>query len=660
MPTSEKVKLKAGGYLIPVEITEENGRWFFAFGYNKDLLDEIKTSFENRKWHGFEEVNPRKVWSAPITRRNKFVLDYLKDKYGSNPYKRFLEPVPPELIEQIKKHCKNRNVNPFSHQIDGIAHGLHKKQFILAYDMGLGKTFISFMIMEMSGVKNWLWCGPKSALRAVQEEKRKWQPRVEINFSTYEDLKKIVTNWPKGYKAPRGIIFDESSKLKTPTAQRTVAAHHIADSAYSDWDGDCYIGLLSGSPAPKSPVDWWSQCEIAASGYIREGSEFLFKERLGLIENREGPSGGSYPQLITWRDDENKCATCGQPKASHATVVDHPFQKSINEVAKLHRRMKGLVDVKLKKDCTDLPDKYYEIARCDPSEAILNAAKLITIKSRRAIEALTLLRELSDGFQYRDSTDGTTKKCPLCDSRKVCHEWYDQDNEDDWVDPTDAIDGKKRIYNEEGFEVEVVNYGRYKTREVPCTYCKGQGHVPNVIREVVQVPCPKDSIFKDELDLHLDIGRFNIYAGFTASVDRLVGIAQASDWATIRVDGRGWLGQLPDGKIIQESNLLQLYQEGQSKLPRIVFIGQPGAAGMGLTLTASPTTGFFSNDFNGESRIQAEDRGHRLGMNRERGGRILDMFHLSSDEYVYNNLKKKKDLQKLSITGLQELFNVGT
>ena len=77
----------------------------------------------------------------------------------------------------------------------------------------------------------------------------------------------------------------------------------------------------------------------------------------------------------------------------------HGYVQGVNEVAKLYKRMKGLVHVRLKKDCTDLPDKIYEIIRVTPSQETLRAAKLITKTSRRAIEALTRLRELSDGFQ---------------------------------------------------------------------------------------------------------------------------------------------------------------------------------------------------------------------------------------------------------------------
>jgi len=43
------------------------------------------------------------------------------------------------------------------------------------------------------------------------------------------------------------------------------------------------------------------------------------------------------------------------------------------------------------------------------------------------------------------------------------------------------------------------------------------------------------------------------------------------------------------------------------------FIGQPQAGGIGLTLTAAETVIYYSNDFNLGTRLQSEDRCHRIG-----------------------------------------------
>ena len=138
---------------------------------------------------------------------------------------------------------------------------------------------------------------------------------------------------------------------------------------------DCYIVELSGTPAPKSPTDWWHQCEIACPGYIKEGNVHRFKQRLCLIEQRESLSGGVYPHVVTWFDDAAKCAKCGElqdhddhkigdPDFDAVANEDlHTFEPSCNEVEALGRRLKGLVDVRFKADCLDLPEMRFEIIK---------------------------------------------------------------------------------------------------------------------------------------------------------------------------------------------------------------------------------------------------------------------------------------------------------
>ena len=122
-------------------------------------------------------------------------------------------------------------------------------------------------------------------------------------------------------------------------------------------------------------------------------------------------------------------------------------------------------------------------------------------------------------------------------------------------------------------------------------------------------------------------------------------------WEWIRVDGRGWASS-----IVGDAKELLLHFQGKEHR-RIVFIGQPSAAGMGLTLTASPTIVYYSNDFNAESRVQSEDRIHRLGMDENRGATIIDLIHLPSDELVLNNLKQKKKLQAMTMGELNNQIN---
>src|SRR5581483_1030886 len=171
------------------------------------------------------------------------------------------------------------------------------------------------------------------------------------------------------------------------------------------WGDDGFVIEMSGSPAPKSPQDWWSQCEIAYPGFLREGRIDKFRARLALIKQVEAfQGGGAFPKLVTWFDDETKCKMCGLREKDGIHDLNsmgvegyHPFAKSINEVAYLYERMKGLVWVLMKKDCLDLPDKQYRTIFCRPTTEVMNTMRAIMASSGTGARALTLLRELSDG-----------------------------------------------------------------------------------------------------------------------------------------------------------------------------------------------------------------------------------------------------------------------
>jgi len=635
----EKVKFRVGRYRIPVTLIYKNDRIFVKFPFNRKLIAEVK-AMQGARWHGFDEPNPRKIWSISDSPRNQFQMAYLREE---NPYAAYESPlIPASPLRDV-----------YDHQTAMIQHGLSRHYCIFACEMGTGKTLAAIEIMEAVGVKSdkdvW-YVGPKSGVKAVGLELSKWESKAHPKMLTYMGLVKVMKNWQQGDAAPRVVIFDESSKLKTPTAQRSQAALHLADAVRTEHGNNGYVILMSGTPAPKTPADWWHQCEVACPGFLREGTQGKFKARLCLVEQRQSVSGGVYPHIITWLDDEKKCSKCGQLEdhKNHATTVEgtlndnyHKWVPSRNEVEYLYKRMQGLVLVQFKKDCLDLPEKQYQIIHVKTRPDILRTAQLITKTSRRAIEALTLLRELSDGFQYIEEASGK-KPCDYCHGLgKVTIPV-----------PTDDVNTLK--------PQEVLESG-FENREVTCDNCGGDGETRTYTRSTSEVGSPKDEAFIDLLDEHEDVGRFIVWGGFRGTIDRLIAMAHKYGWATLRVDGRGYCGEGAKGEKLDADELLVAmdfshpkYRALLEKHPRLCFVGHPQAGGMALTLTASPTELFYSNCFNGEARMQAEDRFHRAGMDTNRAARIIDLIHLPSDKLVLDNLLKKKKLQSLSMGDLQD------
>lgn len=959
-------KLQGGNLWVPIAIGDEGDRLSLKFRYNKSLIPEIK-AFDGARW------NPeKKCWTIKNNERNLFQLAYLA---GWNPYGHYDRPlVEPQFTRPLREH-----------QVRMLAQAATYHYHILAAEMGTGKTLVAIELMDNSGFPDWWYIAPRSALAAVSLELRKWNAKVRPILYTYDALKKILDQWQPGTKAPRGVIFDESSRIKTPTAQRSLAAYHLARAIREEYGWDGYVIEMSGSPAPKSPADWWWQCEVAMPGFLREGTIDKFKNRLGLIVQKESITGGTYPHLVTWLDDTRKCMKCGKldtdPIHNPAESVFssnagdcHGFVESKNEVAYLYERMKGLVSVFFKKDCfsgdtevltingpmkfrdalgqqklyvrtdrgfewltceiksfglqetyamyfgdgsecrttanhrwltldrgkiekrhrrtyellvgksqiplspiqlpeldvdfwvgmahgfvfgdghnyqnnpgdpiqskvelfgydrdlkslllkygslsyhkqkdgsytdvicnlpgnwkqlpekpnksyalgfvlgvqqadgavdetnvrvgqsnhgdltsirelaiyaglrcqpirlarhfspldgsekpywefsiqsynlskdhflrsdykeqlsirgrgsattvsainwnakreeevfcavvphwqnftlangvncmncLDLPDKQYRIIRLKPNQATLNAARLITKVATTTVQGLTLLRELSDGFQYEETKIGTTT-CSNCHGEGVVLRPMPKEDAQDlqerigaWrKEIAQAVEIPDEYLDDYGEIIpDHVRFSRdFEEKEVSCPTCGGSGEVPRYQRETKMVACPKQDALLEILESHEDDGRLVIYAGFTGSVDRCVQIVEKMKWDWIRVDGRGWSTSLEG--LRRAEDMLLAFQDRQTGPDKIAFIGQPSAAGMGLTLTASCEIVFYSNDFNAESRIQAQDRIHRVGMDVNRGATITDLIHLPSDELILNNLTKKIRLQDMTL-----------
>ena len=255
-----EVKFRVGNNrLLRGTITLENERLFIQSPYNEKLLAEIK-SMDGSRWHGYEDP-PRKQWSVKNNARNHFQLFYLT---GGNPYAHFDKPLVPFVSDRPL----------YESQSIATSFMETRRHCIYAGEMGIGKTLAAIAVMERSKIfdGDMLWVGPRSALDSVRYEFIKWKSKVYPKFVTYEELKKMVETWTPGRPAPRLLIFDEASRIKNYTAQRSQAARVITDAMRAEYGYDSYIVLMTGTPAPKDPADWFNLAEVACPGFIKEGN----------------------------------------------------------------------------------------------------------------------------------------------------------------------------------------------------------------------------------------------------------------------------------------------------------------------------------------------------------------------------------------------------
>lgn len=618
-----QIPLNTKGRKLTALMEEKNGRIYVEFPYDVWLKDEFKLTMGAR----FEPETKR--WHFEKNRHNMFRLRHLA---GLKPYAQYDVP-------QGEFQPKRKQLRP--HQVDMFQYVMTYKEVILAAEMGTGKTLVAIEVIDSSDVKDWWWIGPIPALAAFEQEVAKWGITKLPVVMTYDRMVKEMENWTPGRPAPQGVIFDESSRLKTWTSQRSKAARHLVEAMrteHKDKGRDTYVVEMTGTPAPKSPLDWYPQLEVAQPGFIKEADQNRFKSSLAIVEQRENPTtGGMYPHMLGWLDSEEKCRTCGQlqDNAIHDPMwMDpkyHSFIQGENAVGKLYGRMTGVVKVVFKRDVLkDLPEKQYRVLRAKPTLEIRNAARLINVSIKNAAQQLIALRELSDGFMYESQATGT-KTCAVCNGTKIARVPMYADSDD--------IPGVTQD--------EPIGWD-----DVQCFNCGGTGEVPVFTRGVKEIKTGKDKLLLDIFEDHEDDGRLVVYGGFTGTLERIKVLASNAGWSYICADGRGWTTNVKTRTVKGKASMLNLFQDKEFD-GNLVFIGQPGAAGMGITLTAANEIVYYSNDFNGESRIQSEDRIHRLGMDINRGATITDLVQLPSDELIIENLKNKRRLQDITLGELE-------
>ena len=90
----------------------------------------------------------------------------------------------------------------------------------------------------------------------------------------------------------------------------------------------------------------------------------------------------------------------------------------------------------------------------------------------------------------------------------------------------------------------------------------------------------------------------------------------------------------------ERNQIVQDFHNG-SKLR--FFVGNPATAGYGLTLTEADLVIYYANDFNLETRIQSEDRAHRIG--QKNNVTYIDLISEGTiDEKIVEALRNKIDI----------------
>jgi len=544
-----RVNVKLKGKKIPVDLTPNGEFWDVQSPYYAPLIEELK-AMESASW-----LPDTKVWRILASKRNAFAFDILSKRLKFSRY--------------LKEYHIENFGGFWEHQNDICSFIKARKRCIIAGEMRTGKTRPTLEYLE-NNYSGAVIVSTKSAIRGMPREFKKWNFKKDYTLLTYN---KFATLWSSGQlPVPEAIVFDEAQKLKTPSSARSIAALECVNAMEETYSGNESVILLSGTPAPKDPSDWWHLCEVARPGFLRESSKQKLAYRLGNFEKMENLGGAEFWALTP--------------------TEEYPTGWKQDEVDKLYRIMHGLVKVYLKKDCMELPDIMYEERILKPNQETLDIADSLYYTAPNVLTGTQWVRQLSDGFMYE-------------------YEYTE--------------DGKKKRVN--------TNF----------------------------VGSPKEDELRNDLDLHEDVGRLIIYAGFQGSLDRVKTLCLEKGWVVLKVDGRGWEAFYPNDHVEEYStDFLMNEMDGSTNtgsVKKLAFIAQSSSGSTGLELSASPTIIYYSNSDDGEGRMQSEARAHSMNMDKTRGLTVIDYLHLPTDELILRRLQNKADLQAISMGQLKEITN---
>ena len=159
------------------------------------------------------------------------------------------------------------------------------------------------------------------------------------------------------------------------------------------------------------------------------------------------------------------------------------------------------------------------------------------------------------------------------------------------------------------------------------------GHLKTDDGEIITFPTKRMDALEEIMDEH--DGKAIIWSRFRHDIKSIVAMLQKKYGEH---SAAGYFGDTGDE---ERNDIVRDFQDPRH--PLRFFVGNPATAGYGLTLTEANLVVYYANDFNLETRIQSEDRAHRIG--QKNPVTYIDLISEGSiDERIVQSLRTKIDI----------------
>jgi SNF2 family DNA or RNA helicase len=309
---------------------------------------------------------------------------------------------------------------PYKHQLTALEKSWNKETYAYFMEMGTGKTKVLIdnmsMLYDKGKIDGALIIAPKGVIKTWYEQEIPthlpnhienvtvlWQPNItktqqeklESLFEIETALHILVMN-VEAFSTEKGVKFaskflnshkvlmaiDESTTIKTPTAQRTKNIIRLGGMSK-------YRRIMTGSPVTKNPLDLYTQCYFLDPYLLDFASYYAFRNRYAIMKTMN--VRGRSIQIV------------------------HKFQN----LSELSDRLRGFSYRVLKEDCLDLPSKNWtkrHITLSKEQQKVYSEMKktaLATLNGKvtstmTVITQLMRLQQITCGHFVAD--DGTTQE----------------------------------------------------------------------------------------------------------------------------------------------------------------------------------------------------------------------------------------------------------
>lgn len=159
------------------------------------------------------------------------------------------------------------------------------------------------------------------------------------------------------------------------------------------------------------------------------------------------------------------------------------------------------------------------------------------------------------------------------------------------------------------------------------------GHLKTDDGEMVYFPSRRMDALEEIMDEH--DGKAIIWSRFRYDIQQIVAMLKKRFGEHAAA---AYFGDTPDD---ERNRIVHDFQNPDH--PLRFFVGNPATAGYGLTLTQANLVVYYANDFNLETRIQSEDRAHRIG--QKNNVTYIDLISEGTiDEKIVKALRSKIDI----------------